>query len=641
MRIAISFLLLSGFSLIQAFTQKSDLDRIIATESRAFSSHQMQFKTNTVENCDIIYHRCEWFVDPAIREITGKVTTHFVPDAAINFVEFDLADTLTVDSVKYHGTSLTFSHTANEVLHLNFPGLISAGQIDSVSIWYHGPPGNTGFGSFIQSTHGVNADPVVWTLSEPYGSRDWWPCKQSLNDKADSMDIFITAPIANRAASNGVLISETVNGPNRTAHWRHTFPITPYLVCLAVTNYVTYTDIVPEVPNPITVLNYVYQEDSVNASIGTLAIADFMQLFDSLFGLYPFASEKYGHAQFGWGGGMEHQTMTFVGSWGGELLNHELAHHWFGDMVTCGSWQDIWLNEGFATYCSSLCYEFLDPVWLVPNRNGHIASITSAPDGSVFCTDTTQVSRIFSGRLSYAKGMMLLTTLRWVIGDSAFFQGIRNYLIDPAVRYGFARTSDFIAHLEASSGQNLAWYFNDWFTGEGFPSYSFNWVQDANQLLTFTVDQTQSHSSVSFFELPLPIRFKNNFMGQDTLIRFDHTTNPQTFAVTIPFHVDSLLFDPMKVIISNFNSVISRSKPIDERNGPFLFPNPATTTISLRTNIKLDAGELCSVSGTVIRQLGADELNAKVISIADLASGAYLIRVRIGSEYYSERFVKE
>ncbi|MBL0103769.1 MAG: hypothetical protein IPP51_08435 [Bacteroidetes bacterium] len=240
------------------------------------------------------------------------------------------------------------------------------------------------------------------------------------------------------------------NGSTNTYQWKHRYPIAAYLVCLAVTDYAEYSHWVPYGSDLLEVQNYVYPEDSAFAVTQTNQIVPIMQLYDTLFGIYPFQNEKYGHAQFNWGGGMEHQTITFVSGFDFELIAHELAHHWFGDKVTCASWHDIWLNEGFATYLALLCYEHMDPNYWLMSKQYYISSVTSSPDGSVYCPDTLDPNRIFDGRLSYFKGAMILNQLRWVIGDSAFFAGCNNYLTDVACAYGFATTDQFRQHMEAA-----------------------------------------------------------------------------------------------------------------------------------------------------------------------------------------------
>ena len=266
-----------------------------------------------------------------------------------------------------------------------------------------------------------------------------------------------------------------------------------------------YSDFVQLQDRVIEVQNYVYPEDSLAATDDTPMLIAQMQLYSNLFGEYPFANEQYGHAQFNYGGGMEHQTMSFMGGFSFELMAHELAHQWFGDKVTCGSWEDLWLNEGFATYLSGLCYEHLAPEKWLPFKYSQRDNITSRPDGSVRVQDTTSIQRLFSGRLTYAKGGFLVHMLRWVCGDDAFYAGCRNYLSDPALQYGSARTPQLKAHLEAASGMDLTEFFADWYVGEGYPIYKIRWSQNMDNTVTVEVNQTTSHPSVPFFEMPIPM----------------------------------------------------------------------------------------------------------------------------------------
>ena len=165
-----------------------------------------------------------------------------------------------------------------------------------MTVYYHGVPPDNGFGSFVQSTH--KGTPVIWTLSEPYGASDWWPCKNSLTDKADSIDIFVTTPAEYKAASNGLLISSLPDGTGMVYHWKHRYPIATYLVCMAVTNYSRYIHKVPFGPDTLKVINYIYPEDSAAAYAQTANAVPMIQVYDSLFGIYPFQNEKYGHTQF-------------------------------------------------------------------------------------------------------------------------------------------------------------------------------------------------------------------------------------------------------------------------------------------------------------------------------------------------------
>ena len=346
MRIIHTVILIVFFSL-SGIGQPPDPDFADKQSSKeAFVSlKKLQFTESvSAGETDFVYQRMIWNIDPNVKNIQGSVTTHFISTiTTINQVYFDLHNALTVDSVLYYQKSISFTHE-NHKLVITLPNPISQGELDSVTVFYRGEPQDSGFGSFVKSNHG--GVPVLWTLSEPYGAMEWWPCKQSLIDKIDSIDIIVNTPEPYRTASNGVLVSEEISNNQRTMHWRHRYPIATYLIAIAVTNYADYEERVElSEGRSFPIVNFVYPENLETAKTNTARTVEIMELFNTLFSEYPFASEKYGHAQFGWGGGMEHQTMSFMGNFGFELIAHELAHQWFGNYITLDSWKDFWLNE--------------------------------------------------------------------------------------------------------------------------------------------------------------------------------------------------------------------------------------------------------------------------------------------------------
>ncbi len=584
--ILLSLVFFSGVLCAQHTFNPDDLNTIARGERKAGRFEISRAAGTAISAYKVTYYNCFWIIDPAVREISGSVTVYFIPQqAGFDSLVLDMNQALNVDAVGYHNNPFnTWYHTADQLV-LKFFSTRPQNVLDSITVYYQGVPPSDGFGTFETGMH--NGAPILWTLSEPYGSSNWWPCKNGLTNKADSIDIKVRVPEGYVCAANGVLKGTVHLGGNVFYYWKHRYPIAAYLVGIAVTNYVLYDHQVPYGGDTLKVVNYVYPEDSATAVLETRLIIPMIQLFDSLFGIYPFQREKYGHAQFGWGGGMEHQTMTFVTNFQFELIAHELAHSWFGDKVTCGSWTDIWLNEGAATYLSGLCYEFLEPDLFVRFREDRVKKITREPGGSVYCQDTTNVDRIFDPRLSYAKGCMILHQLRWIIGDSSFFAAMNNYLDDYSLAYGFARTENLKSHFESSCGQDLTWYFDDWFTGEGYPQYHINWSQP-NDTVFFTINQTQSLPSAQFFKLPLQLKFKNAL--KDTMIRVNNTFTGEWFRMKIPFKVDSLVFDPEYQVISAGNTITA----VDEHqlmSGIGVSPNPAND------HIHFSFGQLLSGSG--------------------------------------------
>lgn len=614
------------------------LNSLAEAESKQQNARMNPPAVLAANTSDFVYQRCEWRVDPSVNFIQGKITTYFIPSLPLPDIQFDLSVALTVDSVTHHGNPLSFSHAIN-ILDANFTSALASNVLDSVSVFYHGAPDTT-IDGFHVDVHGANNTPVMWTLSEPYGAMNWWPCKQNLADKIDSIDVIVTCPRQFRCAGNGILAKDSVNANDRIDTWKHRYPIAAYLVCFAVSDYSVFTVEVPYAGDTVDVINYFYPEDSAYAHFAIQQdIVPQMQLLDTLFGLYPFADEKYGHTECNLGGGMEHQTMTFVGGLWFELEVHELAHHWFGDKVTCGSWEDIWLNEGFATYLTGICYEHFAPnLYWYPWLAAKNYEITTQPDGSVWVDDTTSASRIFDPRLSYAKGAMVLHQLRWVIGDSAWFAAVNTYLNTYA--YGFANTGNLQTEFETASGQNLQWYFNDWYYGEGYPTYTLNWSQDTGDVATVTIQQTQSDASVPFYELPLPLYFKNG--TNDTIVRVNYSTNGEQFIIPLSFTADSLIFDPYIWLITD--SAIVNNVPEIQLPASFtVFPNPADNQLIFQTPHR----GTCEVSiydmqGRLVSKISAsaDGSGRGTVDLSKLTSGCYHIEVLQEGMTFTTSFTK-
>ncbi|MEO6329003.1 MAG: M1 family aminopeptidase [Ginsengibacter sp.] len=630
-----------------AYAQKNDyieeVNSIVLNEmaNRQRLMHSAIYNSPaSADNFDVKYYRCEWEIDPALRFIKGKVTVYYVIVTSTNSISFDLMDPLIADSIKQRNIVLPKLQSSN-ILRVNFSGNIPPGTLDSITIFYNGIPPTTGFGSFIQSTHaGV---PILWTLSEPYGSRDWWPCKNGLDDKADSIDIFLTHPSQYKAASNGLLQSETTSGTNTVTHWKHRYPIASYLVCFAVTNYTVFNNTVQLGDITLPMQTFCYPENLALFQANTPLVLDAMQLYNSMFGEYPFIKEKYGHVQFGWGGGQEHQTSTFIVRPDESLMAHELAHQWFGDKITCASWKDIWLNEGFATHLASIYMEKKYPAGISSARKNEIAEITSLPGGSVSVDDTTNVYRIFDGRLSYRKGSHLLYMLRWMLGDEIFFKGAQQYLSDPSIKYGFARTADLKRNLEDVSKKDLTKFFNDWVYGQGYPSYNVAWSQAGSDYVKIKMNQTTSHPSVSFFEMPVALEFKN--ATQQKTIVIDNRSNNEVFFKNIGFVADTVLIDPEYWLISKDNVSKKVTDNINGQNILQIFPNPAKNQlfVYLRNFVGVNATiGLYNSAGQLMYKKKISLYNNscfKEIETTNYSSGIYFIKVQSGNKIIAAKKV--
>jgi hypothetical protein len=597
---------------------------------------------NTGSNYNLIYDRFTWYLDPDVRYISGSVVSYFIPvEPGVDSIGFQLYHGMTVDSIIFHGAPVSFDLTPEDELRISLGQQLTLGVTDSVAVWYRGvPPVNSGYGSFTQSSH--DGTPILWTFSEPYGAQDWWPCKNDLSDKIDSIDIIVTTPSQYRVAGNGLLVGETTTGDNKTFHWKHRYPIAAYLVAVAVTNYVAFSDYVPYGSDSIEILNYVFPEDLQTIQGMTPDLVPVMELYNDLLIPYPFLREKYGQAEWLVGGGMEHQTMTFTGNFGHEIMAHELAHQWFGDMVTLATWHDIWLNEGYATYMMGITYEHLFegyywPIW----KSNNISYTTSSPGGSVYCDDTTSLARIFDPRLSYSKGAMILHLLRWIIGDSAFFAALQSYLSDPLLAYRYATVADAKRHFEEAAGRDLTPFFNEWYYGQGYPVYSIICSYKDQNRIEVTVNQTTSDPSVAFFELPLPIQFIGT--DGDTLMVFDNTYPGQTFLTDPGFHTDSVFFDPDLRIITRNSSIILGYYGDLTTPDLLVFPNPSTGAIYIRAGEQaIDRLELAELNGRICfaREVLIPSYTVFHFDPGTLSRGIYFVRAYHGGQIFTRKVIR-
>ena len=631
---------------VQNYAQKNEeaeRKSMISNELMRYSKMiDYNVNPNTL-NYDLRYQRLELQLDPAQQYVSGTVTSHFIPNQNMASIYFDLSNTLTVSEVKYHGYNLPFTQLATKEVKIDFPAGIPAATLDSLSIKYSGAPdtgGSAGDAFTISTQSGV---PALYTLSEPYGAQEWFPTKQSLNDKIEKVDLMINTASQYNVASNGKLFSETVLPGNRKlTFWQTNYPIPAYLIALGITNYTKFNDTMGNPPFPF--VNYLYPSTTSNSTIMSNIewTKTVMNTFEQYFGPYPYRNEKYGHMQFGWGGGMEHATMSSMGSWGRGIIAHELAHQWFGDKVTCGAWNDIWLNEGFATFGEHLANEKL----LMTNSQfmSYLSSemnyITSSAGGSVYVSDTNlgNTGAIFSGRLSYSKGGYVVRMIKWILGDDAFYSALKDYHARPQLAYGYAKTEDLKNSLLESTGKDFTEFFNDWIYGQGHPTYQIRWNQTADQMLRFKVSQTTSHSSVNFFEMPLPIKV-NGTGGQVAYLVLNHTTKNQNFAEQVNFPVVSIQFNYENQILQRNSTVTKDTTILSVNDGAKeemkIYPNPVKDRLAVSGINKDQRYEILSIDGKLIK--AGKYSSTKTIEVQALPKGVYFLKV----SNQNLKFIKE
>lgn len=557
-----------------------------------------------------------------------------------NFISLQLSDSLHIDSVIYNSELSSFTQTNGNVFLTRKPG-----DTADITIFYHGLPHPTGYGSFVFGNSYSSRS--IWSLSEPFGASDWFPCKNSPDDKADSSEVWIECRSDLTGVSNGVLVSVIENPDStRTFVWKSRYPISPYLISVAISNFTLYTNYYHySSVDSLPIQHYVYPEELVKVKLLLDKTPAMLEKFSLLFGEYPFLLEKYGHAQFGVMGAMEHQTITSIGVFTEDIMVHELAHQWFGDKITCKDWQHIWLNEGFATYSECLYKEATYGKEAYDQAVAIKMEDAKKATGTIFVQNPQSINEIFNPYRSYAKGSVVLHMLRGVLGDSLFFKVLKSYANDSAISYKTATTADFKAIAERVSGIPLGYFFDEWIFGENYPQYTINWnyaeLQDDMFLITMSVNQAPNTSPVFFI---MPVEVKISTLVADTTFLVQNNQINQTFQFIVRGMPTSLTFDP--------NNKILKAKSGDgirETVRYFLaqnYPNP----FNLGTTIEYEILHFVNVSLKVYDILGREVktlVNEKqkpgkykvFLSSERLSSGVYFYVLSAGDFREAKRMV--
>lgn len=584
---------------------------------------------------DVNFYKLDISLNDTTTYIDGSTTITATAISTIDTFYIELIPELTVDSVFIDDSKKSFIHSNTDIF-IPMQVLIAPNIQFAVQIYYHGAPMNDDFFSGITSKKDENWNQwVTWALSEPFNSITWFPCKQALEDKADSVHVFMTVDEDCKAGSNGLLtaITPMPNGKVRY-EWKTNYITTYYLISAAVSKYKEYNIYAhPKgVEDSILIQNYIYNnpEYLIQNKVKINETKDLIELFSEKFGIYPFKDEKYGHCLAPMRGGMEHQTMTTLDNFGFRLIAHELGHQWFGNLVTCATWQDIWINEGFATYTEHIAYEYLYPEYLKIWRLDTRDSALNATEGSVYVPIelTDSVRRVFSSELSYKKGGYLLHMIRYELeNDSLFFVTLQNFLAQ--YKDSVASSSDFIEVLESTSDKDFTMFFEQWLYGEGYPIYDIAWAQNID-VLQITSVQTTSSSTTPLFEMPL--EFKIYHSKGDTLLKSYQDELVESFNIQLPFKVDSIHLDPDLRMLLKVNNIINLSR---ENQQLVVYPNPCHDNLNILLLGSVDEYEitLFNLQGKKILE-ATDDSYIYTLNTSNLRAGLYILKSKT-SEYIS------
>lgn len=505
-------------------------------------------------NIDVLHYDFDWNLHFDDRQIQGTARVKLRSLAAVDTITLHLADTMNVTGITQDGIPLSFVHR-NGLLDISPPRELNPDEEFTATISYYGSP-QSGLNF---TYHGE--DPIIWSLDEPEGAREWFPCCDVTSDKATAR-MSITVADNMIVVSNGELIDVSSNpSGTKTYTWEENYPISTYLLSIAATNYRTFTDIYSSGSHNMEVLFYAYPEHFFQAQEDFSVTVPMIAYYADVFGEYPFLDEKYGMAEIPGRTSMEHQTCT---SYSNELvtgthdydyiLAHELAHQWWGDLVTLLDWADIWLNEGFATYSEALWVEHLygqaglesimaafKNIYL-NYHTGEDHPVYDPPLGHLFCA------------IEYEKGAWVLHMLRFVVGENNFWQILREYA--QLYAYSNASTEDFQAVCEHVYGGELGWFFDQWIYEAGYPTYQFGWGYSSQNKVNVTINQVQKEFPLFSMPVELAFVFSSGTVkrtvwvdGKKNIFEFDFAEKPS-----------GVLFDPASWVLCEWD-VFQKKEP--------------------------------------------------------------------------------
>lgn len=660
--------ILFGLLIIPALTVNAQREHLCSKAKQASMGERIRFQARTANTSSLISHENKYDVKFVHLNLALERTTKYVNGNAITVARtvapMDTFMTLlhqnhTIDSICFNGVYVPFTR-ADSAVKVGLASPLAANASFTAIVYYKGMPpvGGSAIGSgFSNGTSGAWNTQATWSLSESLVAYHWWPCKQILTDKIDSSWVFVTTDSTNKVGSNGLLKNVVTVGSKKRYEWRSKTPIAYYLISVAVSRYKEYNLYAkPQylVNDSILIQNYIYSNAITNQGWIVTQKVDLdkmpavMKFECGIYGMYPFHKEKYGHAMAPFGGGMEHQTMSSLGFFEYYINAHELGHQWWGDNVTCKSWGDIWINEGFASYTEHLVAQYLDPTNFMPNLNAAHSSVMSSPGGSVFFTgaDTLDSDVIFDTRLTYDKGGAIIRTLQFVTNnDSLWFNTLRGF--QNTYKNSNASVIDFKNYYQAQTGINATQFFNQWYYGEGYPTFNVLYNTTGNNC---TIKTTQGVSKPGVTPIFItPVQYKITRSGAaDTVIRVMHTNTVEVYSFNLLGTVTNISVDPNNWLINKVEgpfydanltlNIRENSEDIEISARPN--PTRGLFTISCKQGLTGKA-EVCDVNGKLIFKIPFD--TETTLDLGNYSNGLYIVKLfdTNGHLRFSQKVVKQ
>jgi len=562
--------------------------------------------------------------------LSGRVKIGFTSlIEGLDQFKIDLDDAFSIDSISSPASSYTF---LDNILTISLAETFNTGDQVSLSVYYSGAPVLAGGYKGLRYEVHDNNEIIIASLSTPYLAHTWWPCKDGTQDKSDSTFINITikdttiSSIPVIAVSNGLLDTVETIGNKKKFRWKHYYPVVPYYVMVAISNYDHFNHNYSGITSfPIDY--YVFESHKAVAEEGVTELPDAMAFFESVFGPYPFADEKYGMTQLGYYGAIENQTNTITNNMSPSwffVSVHELAHMWFADMITCNTWHHGWLNEGFASYAEALYSEHQ-----YNNYNEYMDNFLYYNGGTVYMEDVSDPFSVFQS-IIYNKGAYVLHMLRGVVGDSLFFDIVYDYASDDGFMYKLVTTEEFQEVCENISGLDLNYFFDQWIYDEYFPIYGYNFgYNESEGNIGLVVKQSQGNIGWrEVFEMPMEVELI--FLdGTDTIVNIYNSEVLQEYTIDIDKEIYFATLDPNNWILknSNYDPSIIVDIPENQFSDINIFPNPSSGEINIDVAVKDAVIQLVNIEGKVIYKTVIDDVTGNALKITGLSSGIYTVMI--------------
>jgi aminopeptidase N len=513
---------------------------------------------------DVLHYRIEVGFNEAERRVFGTTRIRLCPLVnGLDNIEVDAA-AFSIDSVLVDGRRASVAYDSSRLV-VRTGRSVGIRDTLTLDITYSCIPSKGLF--FVQPD---SAHPMrhrqIWTQGEDMDNHHWFPCYDYPNDKATS-EVIATVPEQYQVLSNGRMVSETrdKSRKTRTFHWLQDKPHASYLIMLAAGEYTVVRDKAGKTP----LLYYVYPEDSARAHLVFGRTPAMMTVFEDLLGVrYPW--HQYAQIiidDFMWGG-MENTTATTMNTTllvderaADEMspdgtVAHELAHQWFGDLVTCRDWQHIWLNEGFATFLENVYVGVAKGRDARENELEDMAEAIRSIDRTMGRSPIVGPDRYPTN--VYSRGAWVLRMLQEVLGEGPFWRTMKEYL----TRFGqrSVESREFELVVQDVTGQNLDWFFRQWIYGAGLPKLRIEktW-DDGGNMLTVRVSQVQKQDSLTgLFRLALPVEIAGDGWSRSERLRVEAADS--TYAFALPSKPSVVLIDPHETVLKE----VERLVPPDE-----------------------------------------------------------------------------